>query len=408
MHIMAHIHPGGWTQAHVCAALGTAAHFVCLAQGLEGLDICARELGIDGRCPAAVAAACGNAPVVEEYIWREMGPLDVTDAQRRTLLDIVCAQEAAADGALACSGRRGGGQARAISDKALAALWDAVLVLDRWPLRPSRAFVSLVAARAGVGRQGLQGAGGVTGTENGLDAVREGVTLMSLACTWGDVGVVRRLLEVGASADAGVRAFGGDGRGPGGAEGGAGAKQRWPMVGGDGGALVVACRGGEEELVRVLLTGGARVEVMTHSVALHVSARRAVEEGSAARVRWCERVLFGKERGSARETPLVTCLRHRKLDLVPVLLSASHGPTCDVGWARDPYAPPILPTEGSARCLSALMVLLLIGPTRDRVAASPPTPRGGAGKPDERPWTGREQNATVEALQPMSLRDPQP
>ena len=109
MHIMAHIHPGGWTQAHVCAALGTAAHFVCLAQGLEGLDICARELGIDGRCAAAVAAACGNAPVVEEYIWREMGPLDVTDAQRRTLLDIVCAQEAAADGALARSGRRGGG-----------------------------------------------------------------------------------------------------------------------------------------------------------------------------------------------------------------------------------------------------------------------------------------------------------
>ena len=102
---MAHIHPGGWTQAHACAALGTAAHFVCLAQGLEGLDICARELGIDGRCPAAVAAACGNAPVVEEYIWREMGPLDVTDAQRRTLLDIVCAQEAAADGALARSGR---------------------------------------------------------------------------------------------------------------------------------------------------------------------------------------------------------------------------------------------------------------------------------------------------------------
>ena len=55
---------GGVTQLHACAAGGSAEHWRCMAEGLAGGDVCARELAAEGRSAVAVAAATRNAGMV--------------------------------------------------------------------------------------------------------------------------------------------------------------------------------------------------------------------------------------------------------------------------------------------------------------------------------------------------------
>ena len=339
---------GGRTQLHMCAAGGSAEQWAHMAATLEGADVCARETGSEGRTAVAVAAVTGNAAVVEAYVQRRMGPLSLTDARGRTLLDLVCSRSLNLDPAC------------------LRDLWDSLRLLDRWPDRPSLGFVDLLHS---LGRSGKTVAGSCHGLRREVDQILGEESLLSLACQSGDVSVVKRLLDLDVSPDAALaqpreHTAGTHGTTTGTPQFSQGRDRKFPLVEHQS-PLAVACRSGQEEMVRLLVhRGRAETDILTSSKGLHESVRRALEEGAPARASWCQRFLWA----CGRETPLITCIRHGFFEGAHILIERGCG--CDVGWVRDPFAAAASHEDSPAKALSALSVLMLLAPSRDASSAS--------------------------------------
>ena len=334
---------GGWTQLHVCAAKGSSDEWLFMAQSLPEADVSLSEGSTEGRSAVAVAAATGNTAIVQAFVRHRMGPLDQTDARGRTLLDLVCFHSLP------------------MPAEDLEPMWHAVSVLSRWPPRPSIPFVNLIHSLGDHSREGEQGSGG-----KGLNEVLADESLLSLAAGWGDVVTVKRLLDLRASPDSASLHVRQPSEYQSGPEGqGVGERTRHaglPLVSRKA-PLVVACRRGDQDLVRVLVQRGhARLDLLTTSCGLHAYARRSVEEGASPRAMWCERTLWS----GGRETPVVTCLRHHYFDLALVLLRRKA--SCDVGWVRDPAAC-LMHQDMPTKNLSALMILMLLAPSRDASSA---------------------------------------
>jgi ankyrin repeat protein len=328
---------GGWTQLHVCGANGSSQDWLYMAQSLAAADVTLPERSSQGRSAVAVAAATGNTAIVETFVRRRMGPLDLTDARARTLLDLVCVHSLP------------------LAADCLELLWHAVSVLGRWPLGVSVPLVNLIHSIGNQSREGKKAS-----SAPALDQVLADESLLSIASASGNVATVKRLLDLRASPDSVSRARqpsehqgvpAGHVRGESGRDGGlALVSNKEP--------LVVACRRGHEELVRVLVQrGGARVDMLSTSCGVD-AYRQCMEEGSSRRAMWCERMLWT----GGRETPVVTCLRHRYFDLALVLLRTQAD--CDVGWVRDPAAG-LNHQDFTTAKMSALMVLMLLAPCRD-------------------------------------------
>jgi len=337
----------GWTQLHACAANGSSDDWLYMAQSLADADVTLPERSSQGRSPVAVAAATGNTAIVETFVRRRMGPLDLTDARARTLLDLVCLHSLP------------------LAADCLELLWHAVSVLGRWPLGASVPLVNLIHSLANQSREEKKAS-----SAPALDQVLADESLLSIASASGDVATVKRLLDLRASPDSVFR----QARQPSEHQGVSVGHVRGKR-GRDGGLalvshkepLVVACRKGHEELVRLLVQrGGARVDVLSTSCGLDAYARRCVEEGSSRRAMWCERMLWT----GGRETPVVTCLRHRYFDLALLLLRGEAD--CDVGWVRDPAAG-LNHQDFTTTKMSALMVLMLLAPCRDASSACLPS-----------------------------------
>jgi ankyrin repeat protein len=340
---------GGRTQLHMCAAGGgSTGQWSYLVATLEGADVCARETGSEGRTAVAVAAMTGNAAVVEAYVQRSMGPLTLTDARGRTLLDLVCSRSLNLDPTCLCD------------------LWDSLRVLDRWPDCPSVGFVDLLHS---LGRSGKTDAGGGHGRRREVDQVLGDESLLSVACRCGNVAVVKRLLDLNVSPDAALAHPREHIAGPHGATTGTpqlsqGRDRKFPLVEHQT-PLAVACRSGQEEMLRLLVhRGRAETDILTSSKGLHESVRRALEEGAPARASWCQRFLWA----CGRETPLITCVRRGFFEGAHILVESGCG--CDVGWVRDPFAAAASQQDSPAKALSALAVLMLLAPSRDASSAS--------------------------------------
>lgn len=337
---------GGRTQLHVCGAGGSARQWTCMVEMLEGVDICAREKGCEGRSAVAIAATAGNSGVVEAYVQGRMGPLSLTDARGRTILDLVCFHSLALD------------------SHSLRDLWDSLRILDRWPVRPSIEFVDLLNSLGGHGRRGIgcdQGAGAE------LKQILADESLLSAACRAGDTAIVKRLLDLGISPDASSRL---SRELPAGSAGARAARTdhlrdgKFPIVGHQT-PVVIACQSGNEKMLRLLVQHGRAVtDVLTPCKELHESVRRRMAEGAPTRATWCQRALWA----CGRETPLVTCVRHGFFECAQVLVDS--GCACDAGWARDPFAAAAGQHDLPASSLSALAVLLLLAPARDPSKAS--------------------------------------
>ena len=182
------------------------------------------------------------------------GPLDITDSRGRTLLDFVCQHSLSLDA------------------HCLEALWDAVRVLGRWPLRPSLPFVKLIDSRSK--RQDSMKSGQPESTSNqggkwdgrgkGLDEILDNQTLLGLACENGDVSLVKFLLDLGASPNVGI-------------EEARAREKKHPYIRDRNVPLVQACRLGDETLAKALIERGhAILDVFTTSGPLHL-ARRSLE-----------------------------------------------------------------------------------------------------------------------------------
>jgi ankyrin repeat protein len=336
--VFSHQADGGRTQLHACGAGGAAWQWICMAETLEGVDMCARERSSEGRSAVAVAASTGNTAVVEAYVQGRMGPLSLTDARGRTLLDLVCSRSLA------------------LHSECLREIWDSVRVLDRWPVRPSLGFIDLLNCLGRRGRMGIVDGGQGAGQEREMDQILADESLLSLACCWGDVAVVERLLDLGASPDAASARLPRESVASSSTSAGARAAQasqardgKFPLVGVET-PVVVACRRGDEKLLRLLVQRGhATTDILAPCAALHESVRRTVEEGAPARASWCRRGLWA----CGRETPLVTCVRHGHVECAQVLVES--GCSCDTGWVRDPFAAAALQECSPAKALSGMI-----------------------------------------------------